>query len=212
MPQCTNIRRLSDIADIRTGYTFREKVEEVERSDGNAYVAQIKDVRELAEASHSFLLNPSKLPSISWQGKSKALVPSGTVILPSRGSRGGYFKASCVVDCSGASLPLVVTSQFLIITPNEAVLPEFLCWSLNQPNIQYRLSEGGGSQGTSMSVMLKTAIGNEITIPTPPIETQKRIIQIHQLWEKEQELNMRLQANRLQMLQGMYQKLLKENN
>ncbi|EJV9423780.1 TPA: restriction endonuclease subunit S [Vibrio vulnificus] len=211
MPQHTNIRLLSDIADIRTGYTFREKVDEVEESIGTARIAQIKDVREIAETSNSFLLDPSQLPAIDWQGKDKALVDSGTVILPSRGSRGGYFQASCVMQSSGDALPLVVTSQFLVITPKADVLPEFLCWSLNQPAIQFLLSEGAGSQGSAMAVMLKTSIGNEIQLTIPSIETQKKILHLNQLWEKEQALTQALLTNRKTMLQGMFQQLLNEN-
>ncbi|EIO3939503.1 restriction endonuclease subunit S [Vibrio vulnificus] len=211
MPQHTNLRLLSDIADIRTGYTFREKVDEVEESIGTARIAQIKDVREMAETSNSFLLDPSKLPAIDWQGKDKALVDSGTVILPSRGSRGGYFQASCVMQSSGDALPLVVTSQFLVITPKADVLPEFLCWSLNQPAIQFLLSEGAGSQGSAMAVMLKTSIGNEIQLTIPSIERQKKILHLNQLWEKEQALTQALLTNRKTMLQGMFQQLLNEN-
>lgn len=211
MPQHTNLRLLSDIADIRTGYTFREKVDEVEESIGTARIAQIKDVREIAETSNSFLLDPSKLPAIDWQGKDKALVDSGTVILPSRGSRGGYFQASCVMQSSGDALPLVVTSQFLVITPKADVLPEFLCWSLNQPAIQFLLSEGAGSQGSAMAVMLKTSIGNEIQLTIPSIERQKKILHLNQLWEKEQALTQALLTNRKTMLQGMFQQLLNEN-
>lgn len=211
MPQHTNLRLLSDIADIRTGYTFREKVDEVEESIGTARIAQIKDVREIAETSNSFLLDPSKLPAIDWQGKEKALVSAGTVILPSRGSRGGYFQASCVMQSSGDALPLVVTSQFLVITPKADVLPEFLCWSLNQPAIQFLLSEGAGSQGSAMAVMLKTSIGNEIQLTIPSIERQKKILHLNQLWEKEQALTQALLTNRKTMLQGMFQQLLNEN-
>ncbi|MGL5108058.1 MAG: restriction endonuclease subunit S [Vibrio ordalii] len=211
MPQHTNLRLLSDIADIRTGYTFREKVDEVEESIGTARIAQIKDVREIAETSNSFLLDPSQLPAIDWQGKEKALVSAGTVILPSRGSRGGYFQASCVMQSSGDALPLVVTSQFLVITPKADVLPEFLCWSLNQPAIQFLLSEGAGSQGSSMAVMLKTSIGNEIQLTIPSLETQKKILHLNQLWEKEQALTQALLTNRKTMLQGMFQQLLNEN-
>lgn len=211
MPQHTNLRLLSDIADIRTGYTFREKVDEVEESIGTARIAQIKDVREIAETSNSFLLDPSQLPAIDWQGKEKALVSAGTVILPSRGSRGGYFQASCVMQSSGDALPLVVTSQFLVITPKADVLPEFLCWSLNQPAIQFLLSEGAGSQGSAMAVMLKTSIGNEIQLTIPSIETQKKILHLNQLWEKEQALTQALLTNRKTMLQGMFQQLLNEN-
>lgn len=211
MLQSTKVSYLSDIADIRTGYTFREKVEEVPKRIGNAHIAQIKDVREISERSFSSTLCPSQLPMIDWQGKEKSLVPSGAVLLPARGSRGGYFQASCIAYEGSDALPLVVTSQFLVISPKTDVLPEFLCWSLNQPKIQFWLSEGAGSQGTGM-VMLKASIGRDIQLEVPSIETQQKILHLNQLWEKEQALTQSLLDNRKVMIQGMFQELLKENH
>ena len=52
---------LNSIANIRTGYTFREKVEEV-AVGGNAYVVQIKDVRKIHQDGISFNLPVVSLP------------------------------------------------------------------------------------------------------------------------------------------------------
>ncbi|MEE7593975.1 restriction endonuclease subunit S, partial [Escherichia coli] len=76
---------------------------------------------------------------------------------------------------------------------------------------QCLLSEGAGSQGSSMDVMLKTSIGNEIKLNIPSIETQKKILHLNQLWEREQALTQALLMNRKTMLQGMFQQLLNEN-
>ncbi len=46
--------KLSDLAEIRTGFTFREKIEEVE--SGNAHVLQIKDIRNIATDTCSYTL------------------------------------------------------------------------------------------------------------------------------------------------------------
>ena len=45
MSNLKNVVKLSDLAEIRTGFTFREKVEEVD--SGNAHVLQIKDIRNI---------------------------------------------------------------------------------------------------------------------------------------------------------------------
>ncbi|MDF5159509.1 restriction endonuclease subunit S, partial [Vibrio parahaemolyticus] len=79
------------------------------------------------------------------------------------------------------------------------------------PAIQFLLSEGAGSQGSAMAVMLKTSIGNEIQLTIPSIERQKKILHLNQLWEKEQALTQALLTNRKTMLQGMFQQLLNEN-
>lgn len=204
----THQKTLAEIASIRTGYTFRGKVTELTEG-GNAHIAQIKDARSSWEATNRSTLDADQLPRIQWDGKDKAFVGAGSVILPARGSKGGYFRASCITQNNDA-LPLVVSSQFLIITPNDAVLPEFLCWSLNQPALQYWLAEGAGSQGSSI-VMLTAKMAKELTLDIPSLETQQKILHINQLWEQEQELTKALLKNRETQMQGMFQQLLKES-
>lgn len=204
----THQKALAEIASIRTGYTFRGKVAELPEG-GNAHIAQIKDARSSWEATNRSTLDADQLPRIQWEGKDKAFVGAGSVILPARGSKGGYFRASCITQNNDA-LPLIVSSQFLIITPNDAVLPEFLCWSLNQPALQYWLAEGAGSQGSSI-VMLTAKMAKELTLDIPSLETQRKILHINQLWEQEQELTKALLKNRETQMQGMFQQLLKES-
>ena len=209
MKQTQNLRSLAEIADIRTGFTFREKVEE-SPDNGNAHSAQIKDARSEWERTNGNDLLISQLPLIHWEGKDKAFVEPGTVLLPARGAKGsGYFRASCLMADEPSSLPVVVSSQFLIITPKKEVLPEFLCWSLNQPAIQYHLTEGAGSQGSNI-VMLNTKLAGELQLEIPSLKTQHKILHLNRLWEQEQQLTQALLKNRDIMLQGMFQQLLKE--
>ncbi|MFX3621073.1 MAG: restriction endonuclease subunit S, partial [Acinetobacter radioresistens] len=116
--------KLSDLAEIRTGFTFREKVEEVE--SGNAHVLQIKDIRNIATDTYSYTLFADALPQIDWQGKDNAIVSPECVLLPCRGE---YLKAHYFVGNQDQSkiLPLIVSSQFLILMPNKKVMPEYLC-------------------------------------------------------------------------------------
>lgn len=210
MSTFANVRLLGEIADIQTGYTFREKVEEISKS-GNAHIAQIKDVRGLWVETNSSLLRPGQLPQINWQGKDRAFVYSGSVLLPARGSKGGYFRASCLISDEQDRLPVVVSSQFLVMTPKEPVLPEFLCWSLNRPALQYWLAEGAGSQGSSI-VMLNINIVKKLKLEIPSLGVQQKIVHLNQLWEREQQLTQALLKNREAMLQGMFQQLLKEKD
>ncbi|MCK9246579.1 MAG: restriction endonuclease subunit S [Anaerolineaceae bacterium] len=209
---CKTIKRyhLGEIAEIRTGFTFRERVEEVS-AGGNAHVAQIKDVRGAWEATNTPRLQAHQLPLINWQGKDKAFALPGAVLLPARGAKGGYFRASCLVSGQESALPVVVSSQFLVITAREGVLPEFLCWSLNRPAMQYWLSEGAGGQGTSL-VMLTTKVAKALELEIPGIPIQQKILHLNELWEKEQQLTQALLNNRESMLQGMFQQLLMEKS
>ena len=199
------MKTLVDIASIRTGFTFRGKVEEVPR-DGNAYVVQIKDVRKAHENSMSLNLPVQSLPQINWTGKDKAFVSTGSVLVP---ARGGYFKASYLVPTDRDLMPVVVSSQFLILTPADDVLAEFLCWSLNQPAMQRALIDS--SQGTSIP-MLKAETLKQLKIAVPSLKTQQQIIELNRLWEHEQQVTQALLKNRENMLKGVFQQLLKETN
>ena len=44
MPDSNKIVKLSSVAEIRQGFTFREKVIEIDA--GNAHIVQIKDIRQ----------------------------------------------------------------------------------------------------------------------------------------------------------------------
>lgn len=209
MHKTTKIRALGDIANIRTGFTFRGRIDEVTNC-GNAHVAQIKDVRSAWEQTNTAMLQAHQLPMINWGGKDKSFIAPGTVLLPSRGSKGGYFRASCLISGHLSKLPVVVSSQFLLITPKPGLLPEFLCWSLNRPEVQHCISEGAGSQGTSL-VMLTTKAAKALQLEVPDLPTQQKILHLNELWEKEQQLTQALLNNRKAMLQGMFQQLLMEN-
>lgn len=198
--------RLGDVAEVRNGFTFREKITEVSAGTGTAHIVQIKDARKVAEETGSAELNPDQLPEIIWEGKDNALVPDGAVILP---SRGGYFRASLLTDESESRLPVVVSSQFLILYGFAGLLPEFLCWSLNQPSIQRYLKEGAGSQGTNITMLNRQSVEN-LEIQIPNLAAQKKILTLNKLWEEEQRLTKALLDNREVMLQGMFQEILKD--
>jgi len=174
-------------------------------------VAQIKDVRSAWEHTNTAMLHAHQLPRIHWEGRDRAFVSPGSILLPSRGSKGGYFRASCLVSSPSSERPVVVSSQFLVITPKQGVLPEFLCWLLNRPETQHWIAEGGGSQGTSL-VMLNATTVKQLPLDIPALPIQQKIVHLNALWEKEQQLTHALLNNRETMLQGMFQQLLMEKN
>lgn len=203
MKHTQNLKSLAEIAEIRTGFTFRGKIKEAEK--GNAHILQIKDVRQHQDENGNDLIYGSKLPQIIWEGKSKAFVEPGTVLLP---SRGGYFRSAYLPNDNG-DCPIVASSQFILISPTSTkVSPEFLCWSLNRPRMQRYLEEIA-SQGSSIS-MLSTSTAKELKLEIPSLETQHKILHLKRLWEQEQQLVQALLKNRETMLQGMFQQLLKE--
>uniref|UniRef100_A0A486XJ14 Type I restriction modification DNA specificity domain-containing protein n=1 Tax=Rheinheimera sp. BAL341 TaxID=1708203 RepID=A0A486XJ14_9GAMM len=61
-------------------------------------------------------------------------------------------------------------------------------------------------------VMLNTEIVKNIKILVPTITIQKQILHMHKMWQREQQLTAALAKNREQMMQGMFNQLLKEAN
>ena len=204
MSDSNKIVKLSSVAEIRQGFTFREKV--AEDPQGNAHLVQIKDVREAGQWDLSMQLRPEILPKMDWQGKDQAKIVDDCVLLPCRGE---YLKAHylTVEERSKSALPIIASSQFLILTPKPTILTEYLCWYFNQTTVQQRLRQGG--QGTKI-LMLSVASMNDFLIAVPSLDTQRQIVALNRLWEQEQVLTQKLLQNREQMIQGVFQQLLKE--
>ena len=204
MSDSNKIVKLSSVAEIRQGFTFREKV--AEDPQGNALLVQIKDVREAGQWDLSMQLRPEILPKMDWQGKDQAKIVDDCVLLPCRGE---YLKAHylSVEERNESALPIIASSQFLILTPKPMILTEYLCWYLNQTTVQQRLRQGG--QGTKI-LMLSVASMNDFLIVVPSLDTQRQIVALNRLWEQEQVLTQKLLQNREQMMQGVFQQLLKE--
>ena len=203
MPDSNKIVKLSSVAEIRQGFTFREKVIEIDA--GNAHIVQIKDIRQ-PEQAWGMQLRPEVLPKMDWQGKDQAKIVDDCVLLPCRGE---YLKAHylSVEERNESALPIIASSQFLILTPKPTILTEYLCWYLNQTTVQQRLRQGG--QGTKI-LMLSVASMNDFLIAVPSLDTQRQIVALNRLWEQEQVLTQKLLQNREQMMQGVFQQLLKE--
>jgi len=205
MKQLHNLISLGQIADIRSGFTFRGKIEEL--SKGNAFVVQIKDIRQRQDMTGVDLLDVKQMPQIQWDGRAKTLVTPNTVLLP---ARGGYFRAA-YTGAETSALPVVASSQVILIRPRSAkVTAEFLCWSLNQPRMQ-RYLEDIASQGSSIP-MLSTAAARALKLDIPSLATQHKILHLNRIWAQEQQLTRDLLNNRERMLQGMFLQLLKEKN
>ncbi|MBN4054018.1 restriction endonuclease subunit S [Haliea sp. AH-315-K21] len=194
-------KTLNSIANIRTGHTFREKIEEL--SDGNVRVLQIKDIRrQHTELKQTDILTTT-LPHVNWSGNNKALLSIDSVVLPARGD---YYKASTFKS----SDKVIASSQLLIITlKDKSVLPAYLCWAINQKATQHYLNSE--SRGSNMPMLSTHSLGG-MPIHIPSLTTQQKIVELQQLWQQEQQLTQQLIKNREIMLKGMFQQLLIEGD
>lgn len=188
----TNIHFLSELADIRAGYTFRESPNELKGSD--VRMLQIKDIRD------TDFINPQLLQEIEWTGKD--LTPSlevGEIVVAARG-----ISNKAAILLSPATV--IATNQLLILkVKQDKLLPAYLCWFLNREATQKKLKET--HMGSNMPSINKAGLGS-IQIPLLSIDQQKKIVRIAALQQQEQAAYHALINNRLNMLEGVFQQLI----
>jgi len=156
-------------------------------------VLQIKDLRQ------NTAIEPETLIAVTWDTRTTApLLQPGDITVIARGDTN-----KAVLYAGEQSV--VATSQFFIVTAKRStVLPTYLCWLINLPQSQRSLERSG----SAIQAISKASLMN-MQIPLPPLATQQKLIALQAVWDEEDELIARLQTNREQMLQGIYQHLIK---
>ena len=184
------IVKLKKIAKIQSGYISRGRI--VPREDGKSLLMQAKDV----SADHLSYRTDALvrfMPTLS--GKDWFLKP-GDILFMARGTR----NFSVLVDKLPDSV-LAAACFFVVRISNFEILPEYLCWYLNQlPVVEYLKRFSG--RGVHMPVV-RRAVLESIDIPLPPIETQKRVSEINKLLQKEQGLYKKLAEKRKNLMTGI---------
>lgn len=185
-------KSLQSLADIRTGYSFRSKIEHDPL--GVVPVLQIRDI------SRGNRIVPEQLPRMRWPvaGEPPYLEP-GSIVLPARGD---HYDAAFPPE----GIPIVASSQLFVLKPKGSnVLPQYLCWYLNQPKAQNYLLNSRA--GTSIPMLNKQTLGL-LPVSVPPLQTQRKILALQELCDQEQQLTQQLMINRQKMLEGVFAKLL----
>ncbi len=97
--------------------------------------------------------------------------------------------------------PCTVDSHITIVRPSKIIDPSFLGYVMiwNQPNI-----EGLAQGSTGQTELSKQRLGEEIKIPFPPLETQRKIAAILSALDDKIELNRRINANLSAQLETVY--------
>lgn len=99
----------------------------------------------------------------------------------------------------GNSYPAVASTSFFVISlKNNMILPEYLAWFINHPTTQKYLK--ANAIGTSIVSISKTVL-EELEISIPSIETQKVILQITNLRNKEKKLKQQIESLREKQIQ-----------
>ncbi len=191
----TNIYFLSELAEIRAGYTFRESPDE--RKGTGVRMLQIKDIR------NTDIINPTLLQEIEWTGKDST--PSLDVGEIAIAARGVSNKAAIMQS----QATVIASNQLLIIrVKQDKLLPAYLCWYLNRETTQRKLKET--HMGSNMPSINKAGLGS-IKVPLLPMDQQIKIVRVVTLQQQEQAAYQNLIKNRINMLEGIFQQLIGES-
>lgn len=167
------MKRLGDIAAVRSGYPFRARVDP--SPDGNARVLQLKDVGARGPVDVWGATRTEVKAAAAHQ------LAAGDVVLKGRGST-----YCAVVEEIPTDLPLVAAAPLLVLRPKPgSVEPGFLRWLLNHPKTQAKLS--ATAEGTYIPTLTKSLV-EDFEVEVPPVETQRLITEAATLAEREQEL------------------------
>lgn len=165
---------LNEIADIRTGYSFRSKLEP--DADGNALVVQLKELSEknTIDISTAVRINMSDISE-------NYLLKKGDLVFRSR----GMDSTAAIMDIDSDNIILSAPFQRIRLCDTMAIMPQYLLWYINSKEAQVYFSTN--KTGTSVS-MISTAVLADLPVVIPVLKIQKRIVEISILSEKEIEL------------------------
>ena len=172
------------------GLAFRSRIEP--EANGTVAVIQMRDLTEDNKLSHRNLIT-IKMNSLS----DHHLVKRRDLIFRSRSRR--QTTTAAIIDTKIG--PAVVAAPLLRIrVASKHVLPEYLCWFINQSSAQAFLHSR--ATGTAMTVIGKAAL-DDLQVPLPPLETQKQIVSLADLSNKEQKLMRELAAKKEKLVNGI---------
>ena len=179
--------RIGDACSILTGYTSRGKLLPAEQ--GGWPVLQLGDV------SPDGHVEPDRLTRVAFDDLPKRyLVGRGDVIFRSRGEP----NIAVALDDRFVERAVAVLPLFVLRPKPEIILPEFLAWAINQPASQRHFDRV--ARGTTMRMVPRSGL-EILEISVPPIETQRRIVAIDALAERERSLTI-LAANKRRAITG----------
>lgn len=172
---------LGDLAEVRMGYSFRNRLEP--HAEGDLVVIQMKDIDE-SNLVHVEGLVRVRMPDL----KGHHLVRPGDLLFRSRGST----NSAALV---GADLGrAVLAAPMLLIRPaTDAVDPAYLQWFINHAATQAGLASQAA--GTAVKMIGATSLAG-LPVTVPPLATQRHIVDAARLAARESALLDRLKERR----------------
>ncbi len=160
------VKQLKDIASIHSGtYLSSCPMGEV------AYI-QLKDLT--METPETTATRVEYLPKMKNQ-----ILQKGDILFASKGT-------SLLCKIFNYDILAVASSSLFSIRINDQnIMPEYICWYLNHPEVSTLIK---AQQTGSSTLLLHKSILENLRIPIPELDTQKKIVKISKLQQKEQDL------------------------
>lgn len=169
-----NAYLLKEIADIRTGYSFRTKIES--DLEGNVLVVQLRELseRNIIDITTAVRISMSEISE-------NYLIQKKDLIFRSR----GMDSTAAIMNMDADNVIISAPFQRIRIRKPLEIIPEYLLWYINSKEAQTYFT--ANKTGTSVS-MISTAVLADLPVVVPSLEIQKQIIEINTLAVKEIEL------------------------
>lgn len=162
----TNYKKISEIAEVVSGVYL------LAAPYGEVYYLQIKDL--LSES-------PEKTASkVTLSAKNERyLLAKGDLLFAGKGTT--YLCKVFDLD-----IPAIAsTTLYIIRFASKDILPDYLCWYLNQPSVMEVMKAQQVGTGTPL---IHKQVVEDFEVPVPDIDTQRQIVELARLQAKEKEL------------------------
>ena len=178
--------QLADIAEVTSGYTFRERLDAY--PDGDVAVLQMKNI----DPDDRVLIDD--LPRVGLADlNARQLLREGDIIFRAR----GLFHTAAVLT-GNLGNAVAAAPLMLIRVSSPKVLPEYLRWFINHPRTQATLMNLAA--GSYVRTLNKAAIA-ELEIPMLPLERQRQIVAIAELGQREKTILNRIAERKSRVLE-----------
>lgn len=188
--------RIENCADILPGYSLKARAEH--EPEGSYQVIMAKHVKGCAPYNYT---NDDKLRMSPKSKAEKYKVRQGDILFISRGTR------NCAAVIESIPENTIASGTFYIVRPHDSVLPAYLAWCLNQPQIQSQISQIRTGAGTPI---VQRANFKNIKIPLPSLGKQKQIGELATLMAQELQLRKQLVETTETYQKALGQKLISE--
>ena len=179
---------LSEIAEVVSGvYLHAEPY-------GNVSYLQIKDL--LTESPEKTASKVTLSPK-----NERYLIVKGDLLFAGKGTT--YLCKVFDLD-----IPAIAsTTLYILRLTSKDILPDYLCWYLNQPSVMALMK--AQQVGTGTPLIHKQVVEN-LEIPVPDIDTQRQIVELAKLQTREKELYQTIAEKREQLTNQLIMNKLNE--